>query len=264
MLLEAAGARPGLVETLRAHGAGLFANLCLPSLVGGDVVRAALLLRAGHAPEAVAVGSATDRLLDTAGLVAIAAVAALLVPAPLDPTLERILAAAALLVVAGVVAGLVALYALDLSRMPAAVRRAATRLRGALREMAARPLAAALSFGLSVSIQSGFIALNVALARAVGIDVAAGIWFLAWPLAKIAALLPVSFGGIGVREAALVGLLRPFGVPPALAVAQGLLWAGVLLVGGLVAGASSLWLGRFVPAVPRSTHGRVAGAEGVR
>jgi glycosyltransferase 2 family protein len=35
----------------------------------------------------------------------------------------------------------------------------------------------------------------------------------AWPLAKIAAVVPITQGGIGVREAALVVLLAPFGAP---------------------------------------------------
>lgn len=254
LLLVAAGARPGAVETMRAHGAGLFANLCLPSLVGGDVVRAALVVRGGHPAEAVAVGSATDRVLDTAGLLGIAAAAALLAPGHLDPTARRVLTAAgAGLFLAGVGA-IVALRAIDLARLPAPLQRIAARVRASLGELALRPRAALEALALSVAIQSAFIALNVALARSVGIDVPAWVWFLTWPLAKIAALLPVSFGGIGVREAALVVLLRPFGVEPALAVAQGLLWAGVLLLGGLVAGVTSLWMGRFAPP-PRTDHG---------
>jgi hypothetical protein len=261
VLLDAAGARPGAVETLRAHGAGLFANLCLPSLVGGDVVRAALLLRAGHAPEAVAVGSATDRVLDTAGLLGIAAVAALLAPGHLDPTLRRALAVSAVALVGASLAGVVALRLLDLRRLPAPVRRAGERVRASLGELALRPRAAAQALALSVAIQAGFVLLNAALGRAVGLDLALWVWFVAWPLAKIAALLPVSFGGIGVREAALVVLLRPFGAPAALAVAQGLLWAGVLLLGGLVAGVSALWMGRFVPA-PASPGGALQETHG--
>ena len=59
---------------LRAHFAGLVANLSLPGVAGGDVVRAALLfprfLRQGR----LALGSIADRLIDTIGLLLIAAV----------------------------------------------------------------------------------------------------------------------------------------------------------------------------------------------
>src|SRR5688572_31182756 len=36
ILLEAAGSKPGILDTLRAHGSGIFARLYLPSLIGGD------------------------------------------------------------------------------------------------------------------------------------------------------------------------------------------------------------------------------------
>jgi uncharacterized membrane protein YbhN (UPF0104 family) len=57
------------------------------------------------------------------------------------------------------------------------------------------------------------------------------------------ALLPISLGGIGVREAALGGLLSPFGVDVACAVAQSLAWEVVLIGSGLAAGALTLTLG---------------------
>ena len=47
---------------------------------------------------------------------------------------------------------------------------------------------------------------------------------------------PVTQGGIGVREAALAA---PFGAPPAMTVAVGLVWETIILVGGLVAGVIS-------------------------
>jgi uncharacterized membrane protein YbhN (UPF0104 family) len=65
-----------------------------------------------------------------------------------------------------------------------------------------------------------------------------------WPLAKLAAVLPLTQGGIGVREAALVGLLAPFGAPGPLVLASGLAWEAVVIAGGLVAGGVSLWLSR--------------------
>jgi uncharacterized membrane protein YbhN (UPF0104 family) len=70
------------------------------------------------------------------------------------------------------------------------------------------------------------------------------VWVLAWPLAKLAALLPITQGGIGVREAALVALVAPFGGAPALTMATGLVWEAIILAGGLIAGLASYLLGR--------------------
>jgi glycosyltransferase 2 family protein len=63
-------------------------------------------------------------------------------------------------------------------------------------------------------------------------------------LAKLAALLPLTQGGIGVREAALVGLLSPFGAAPHLVLAAGLVWEGVVIMGGLLAGLTAFLLRR--------------------
>jgi hypothetical protein len=45
-----------------------------------------------------------------------------------------------------------------------------------------------------------------------------------------------------VREAALVALLAPFGAPGHLVLAAGLMWEGVVIAGGLVAGVVALTL----------------------
>jgi len=57
-------------------------------------------------------------------------------------------------------------------------------------------------------------------------------------------VLPLTQGGIGVREAALVALLAPFGAPGPLVLAAGLVWEAVVITGGLVAGAVALTLSR--------------------
>ncbi len=67
-------------------------------------------------------------------------------------------------------------------------------------------------------------------------------WMLAWSLAKLAALVPVSLGGIGVRQLAQAAFMAPFAVTAALAVAQSLVWESLLLALGLVGGAASIWV----------------------
>jgi len=78
--------------------------------------------------------------------------------------------------------------------------------------------------------------LNILLAEQIGIEASASLWFFAWPLAKLIAMAPISLGGIGVREAAIAGLMSPFGIKPALVVAQSLCWEAVLIISGLFAG----------------------------
>ena len=105
---------------------------------------------------------------------------------------------------------------------------------GALRE---RPGATARAALLSFGVQAAFVGLNAWIGAAVGIELPFAAWCVAWPLAKLAALVPISLGGLGLREAALAALLAPFGVEATLAVAQGLVWQSVLMATGLAGGA---------------------------
>jgi uncharacterized membrane protein YbhN (UPF0104 family) len=88
--------------------------------------------------------------------------------------------------------------------------------------------------------------LTAKLAVYCGLTLPLRAWLFAWPLAKLAAVLPLTQGGIGVREAALVVLLSPFGAPGPLVLATGLLWEAVVIAGGLIAGAVALILRRHV------------------
>ena len=74
--------------------------------------------------------------------------------------------------------------------------------------------------------------LSVSLAAPVGVHIPLAAWFFGWPIAKIVATLPLSLGGLGVRESSLAALLAPFGADPALVVASGLAWQAILYLAG--------------------------------
>ena len=63
-------------HAFRAHLAGLGANLALPGVAGGDVVRAALVMGETKDKGRLAVGSLVDRLIDTASLALVSLVGA--------------------------------------------------------------------------------------------------------------------------------------------------------------------------------------------
>ncbi len=108
-----------------------------------------------------------------------------------------------------------------------------------------RPERMLLCFCLGVVLQVSQVAVNYALGEITGLHIAFGVWLFAWPLAKLSALAPVTQGGIGVREAALVGLLTPFGAEPVKAAAVGLTFQAIVIAGGLIGGMISLLLGRL-------------------
>ena len=80
------------------------------------------------------------------------------------------------------------------------LRRPVGRALVAIRALTRRPGAALLAISISIVVQGGFVLLNAWIGRAIGVNVPLGVWFLAWPMAKLAGLLPISLGGLGVRD----------------------------------------------------------------
>lgn len=249
MVVNAAAAELDFATSAQCYFGGLFGTLFLPSIVGGDVVRLAVGLQRSPRPAAVLTGNLLDRLLDVtaqAGLVLLGLMLIPeldLVPDELEDTVRDVLV--------GVAFGLILLLGL-LFRMRNRIlggrsvrfRRRLARLRHALRSMSKRPRVLALGWLLGTCIQVAFLVLTAQLAVYCGLTLPLRAWLFAWPLAKLAAVLPLTQGGIGVREAALVALLSPFGAPGHLVLAAGLVWEGVVIAGGLIAGVAALVLRR--------------------
>jgi uncharacterized protein (TIRG00374 family) len=247
LMVNLAGAELTVPQAARCYLAGLFGSLFLPSLIGGDLVRAALALRLGRSKAGVLLASFLDRILDFTALAMLAAIGAVLVPGALDQRSRAIffmLAGAALI---GFAVLLVLLTWFPARRFSYRIRRQLVRLRRAGKSMARRPRAVAGALSLGIAAQLVFITLSVRLAEACGLHLAFREWLFAWPLAKMSAAIPITQGGIGVREAALAALLLPFGAPAALTVAAGLAWEAIVISGALIAGAVSLLLGRLAP-----------------
>jgi uncharacterized membrane protein YbhN (UPF0104 family) len=237
-------ARLSPMEGVRCYAAGLFANLCLPSIVGGDVLRAALAGKATGRPEAAVIGGIGDRLCDMVALSLIAGVGAFIARTGLPGWGANVVGVLLIVGVVGAALFTPLVLRRPLMSWPRRLRRSVGRTLVALRRLARAPRTAALVFCLSLVIQTAFVLLNAWIGRTIGIDLPLGVWFFAWPLAKVAGLLPVSLGGLGVRDATLGAILVSFGVPMAEGVVASLIWQSVLIGGGLVAGAVWWLLGR--------------------
>jgi uncharacterized membrane protein YbhN (UPF0104 family) len=144
-----------------------------------------------------------------------------------------------------IAAGVIAV--LPVRRFSFRMKRRFVRLRGAVRSMMKQPAAMLRALSMSVTVQVIFIILNVMLADACGLHLPFRIWLFAWPLAKLAAAVPITQAGIGVREAALAALLVPFGATAVLAVASGLAWDAISISGAIAGGIFALIAGRFWP-----------------
>ena len=245
LMVNLAGSGLKWTQAARCYFGGLFATLFLPSLIGGDLVRAGMAMRIGRTKAGVLLGSLVDRSVDLVALGLLACAGALLVPGALDQKDRRIFlmfgaaAAIGVLIVAAI-----AIF-LPVRLFSYRMKRRFVRLRRAARSMVRQPGAVLVAISLAFISQFVFIHLNIALAEACGLHLPFRVWLFAWPLAKLSAAIPITQGGIGVREAALAALLLPFGAPAVLSVAAGIAWEAIVIAAAFVAGLTSFLMSRF-------------------
>lgn len=236
-ILVRVGQSTSALLAVRAHFYGLFSNMFLPTIVGGDVVRAAIVAKNSSTITPVISSGIIDRLIDTAALVTIIVIAAVFVEVLPENIPYQ--------VIAGLLLAVVVAFVLFGSSLVRLLRSSNNKLMGKLADflsfVVSNPAVICLAFVAALCIQGGFIVLNIQLAYYIGIGNDIAIWFFCWPLAKLVGMLPVSFGGIGVRDAALVGLLATYQIEPGAAFSQSLAWQATLIVSGLLA-ALVAWL----------------------
>ena len=261
MMVNLAGAHITFRQAVRFYFSGLFSTLFLPSIVGGDLVRGALALRAGQSRAAIFMGGLLDRILDFSALALLIALGAALVPGELPAEAHRIFATAGMVLVV-----LVALITPVIVWFPArklsfALRRRVIPLRRAARSMRHKPQQVAAALFQGFMAQGSFIWLTSRVADSTGLHLLFRAWLFAWPLAKLSAIIPITQGGIGVREAALVILLIPFGAPKVKTAAVGLAWEAVIFSGGLIAGLAAFLLGRLPLSAGASARSEIAAED---
>lgn len=243
-------------DALKAHFAGLAANIALPGVAGGDLVRAGLVMKGSCRKTALAVGSLADRLIDTASLLVLAAIGAFWLGARSGID-SGALSIAALGVICAAALSIVFMRPIASLMRKAAPEGKIGRIVGdvadAAEEMSGRPGGLFACLALSLLIQGSFALMNGVIAQNIGAGTSLAAWMFAWPLAKIIATLPISFGGLGVREASLAGLMTPMGYGAAGVIAASLVWESILFAAGAV-GAMAQSIGRRAPRTESEAH----------
>ena len=244
-VVNSAGAQLSFAASAQCYTSGLFGALFLPSIIGGDVARLAVGISRSPRPAAVITGNVADRFLDVAAQLTLISLGLILLPGSLPVPLQ---APAKRLLFAGVVGaaaflGLVlALHRPILRGRSIRIRRRLAQLRHATRAVSRRPWRLVFGWLLGTSVQGTYVVLTALLGITCGLRLPLRVWLFAWPLAKIAAVMPITQGGIGVREAALVVLLAPFGAPASQVLATGIVWEGMIITAGLLAGLTAFLL----------------------
>jgi uncharacterized membrane protein YbhN (UPF0104 family) len=241
MLGRSVGFEQPLGSYVRFYLIGMFFNVFGPSTVGGDLVRG-LYLGSGRRA-GLALGSVMfDRLSGLAVLMALGSVALLVspqyqFPGPVTVTL-----------VAGGVALLAGWWTLPrlVALLPPhhRIRRHVEHDLAPFwrdRPLLLRVVLVSLSFHLSQAV------LQYVLTRAAGVGVPFGYCLVFHPVLSVLTALPISVGGIGVREGGYLYFLGRVGVDEPAAIAVGLLLWLVTLTGGALGGIVFLASGAKLP-----------------
>ena len=214
-------------EFLAYYFVGVFTNLFVPGLVGGDTARALYLgKRHGKMSEAFA-SVIADRGLGLLALFWLAATAAIFLNyAHLPSSITGPAVVVGLVALAGFLAG--PLVARLIPMLP-------VRLRGVA--VAApyleHPVRLLPAIGLSLVLQISLAVCQYMLAVGLGLSAPLTLFLLCVPIANVVASLPLTLNGLGLRESAYLVLLGMGGVARDDAIALGLLWFGATMLVGL-------------------------------
>ncbi len=231
VLLSARGADLPLRRAVRLYFVGYFFNLFLPTSVGGDVVRA---VGVKGVPLPVVAGTVLmERILGFGCLLALGLGASLTGPglAIVRPSLY---VAAAVYAAALVALALAPLDRADAGRpgWRGGLLRTAKQLRGSSYPRAALLRAVLLSLGWQLAL----VAANGVLSDALGGVAPWGALVALVPVIQAVGMLPVSFGGLGVREAGYAFFFARAGYEGAGAVALAAGFLGVTLAVAIAGG----------------------------
>jgi uncharacterized protein (TIRG00374 family) len=243
VLLAPVGLAVRYSRMLAFYYTGMFFNLFLPTIVGGDAVKAVLLTRETGAPARSTMSVFMERNVGLLALLTIATAAAVVAPpvrlAGLPLTVLCPLLVCGFVAV-NVVLGHRSTYEL-VDRLIAAMPLRHLRARAAsLYEAVARYRSApgALVYATILSFVFQLVVVGVVFlnARALDLDFPLSALAVFVPLISLGGMLPLTVNGLGVREALYILFFGRLGVPTELSVSLALLFLAVTFVASLPGG----------------------------
>jgi glycosyltransferase 2 family protein len=227
-----------LAAVLKVHGryseylaylfVGIFTNLFVPGLLGGDAARSVYLgRRHGRLGEAIA-SVVADRAVGLVSLFWVATFAAIFLNFAAIP--RSVTAPTITVGVIGLAAYLASpLVARLIHLMPRPVRRAG----GLVAPYMHHPATLLVPIAMSIVLHISLAICQYLLALGLGLSVPLTLFILCVPIANVIAGLPVTLNGLGLRESAYLVLFGMAGMRKEDAIALGLLWFAATALGGL-------------------------------
>jgi len=218
-----------------------FCNQALPSFIGGDAVRVLRWCESGVTAAHASASVVFDRAFGALGAAILALVACALLR---DTDIERYKLASVALLAGGVFGACAAFLLVVRLRTTHKWFSRARRLHTFLIAVADwRPSGVGIAFfvllGVVGQVVAGFSV--YVLAHALGINLSAPVLVSVTGILLLVAMIPISFAGWGVREAAFITLLVPLGTSSSASLALGVSLGLATLVGSVPGGISVLF-----------------------
>jgi hypothetical protein len=213
---------------------GMFFNLCLPSSIGGDVLKAYWL--APNTAGRVLAGCTVlaDRAVGVVGLcvIGVTATAAREFALPFG---------SAILLGVGLLAAALVAVSLGLRMLKWLAgwlkeESRPARLAKQLMPYHDRPEVFRRSILWGLVVQGLNVLVVLEIGYAVGLTIPVGAYCVAVPAVALLTCLPLSIGGLGVREGGMAWMLASYGVSEEMGVTLGLLWFLTAIVSGMFGG----------------------------
>jgi len=217
--LEARGLRLSLLLTIGFYHVGLFFNNFLIGYVGGDAFRIYDAARASGRTAEAASAVFMDRMTGFIVLTTMAVVASLIWLRRFE--LQSMFILGALVMILWVVT-IATLFEERIARrvapivsvlLPSGLREKLRDVYWQLNAYRHNRGLLARAFALSIVIQFLRVAVHYLTGRAVGVEADIAFFLVFIPIIALAASLPITFGGIGVREQSGVALFGQVGIP---------------------------------------------------
>jgi hypothetical protein len=250
VLLDGAEIAVSRLRASRVFATSLILNNVLPTSLGGDAVRAWLVGRASGRLVGAAAATIVDKVSGVALLFVLGWIAVALDPESVPGSLVGVFAwvtagvVAAFVVVALVVAGVRPV----LHRLPDRVALAIRDAWATFRVWARSPKLLVSLVGLGLAYQALALVVLILVGKTIGLELSFALAAVTVSIVLVVMLIPVSIGGLGVREGGFVLLLAQADIGAAQATLLSLLaTAAILLASGAIvalAAASDAWRAR--------------------
>lgn len=240
MLLDAQGIELPIKRVLSSFSGGIFFNLFFPSTIGGDIARSVDLSLHTKRSSHIVASVLLDRLSGFVGLAIVAMVSLMLGRRLIDDPAVYMSVFTVLLLLVGI------LLVIFNERLYRFINHSAPKEGGwkdnvkklhvELYFFRSKPLVLAVNLIYSIIIQAGASVVSYFLLRAINVKIAIVYPLIFNPLTTVITTLPVSIGGLGLRDASSVFFYAKAGVAKDAALALSLLNFGLIVGFGLIAG----------------------------